>query len=148
MSPHNCSYVVSELMESDLHHIIVSPQQLSEDHIKIFMYQILRGVCVCLCVCVCVCVCVCLCVCVVLCVCVSSTCNDGLCSVLCGCILVAVCGQCTTYFLGCTPTTAVLQPIEVTYMSSPLKGKLIYPSTKLDLISSPTSLAHPYIVQE
>jgi nemo like kinase len=37
-------YVVSELMESDLHHIIVSPQQLSEDHIKIFMYQILRGV--------------------------------------------------------------------------------------------------------
>ena len=30
-------------MESDLHQIIVSPQELSEDHIKVFTYQILRG---------------------------------------------------------------------------------------------------------
>lgn len=37
-------YVLSELMESDLHQIIVSPQQLSEGHIKIFLYQVLRGV--------------------------------------------------------------------------------------------------------
>ena len=38
-----CSYVVTELMQSDLHRIIVSPQPLSADHIKLFVYQILRG---------------------------------------------------------------------------------------------------------
>ena len=37
-------YVVSDLMESDLHQIIVSPQQLTEDHVKVFVYQILRGI--------------------------------------------------------------------------------------------------------
>lgn len=31
-------------MQSDLHKIIVSPQHLSADHIKVFLYQILRGV--------------------------------------------------------------------------------------------------------
>ena len=31
-------------MQSDLHKIIVSPQHLSSDHIKVFLYQILRGV--------------------------------------------------------------------------------------------------------
>lgn len=36
-------YVITELMQSDLHKIIVSPQQLSPDHIKVFLYQILRG---------------------------------------------------------------------------------------------------------
>ena len=36
-------YVVSDLMESDLHQIIVSPQHLTEDHVKVFIYQILRG---------------------------------------------------------------------------------------------------------
>jgi len=30
-------------MQSDLHKIIVSPQHLSSDHIKVFLYQILRG---------------------------------------------------------------------------------------------------------
>ena len=35
--------VLSDLMESDLHQIIVSPQQLTEDHIKVFIYQVLRG---------------------------------------------------------------------------------------------------------
>jgi hypothetical protein len=30
-------------MESDLHQIIVSPQQLTEDHVKVFIYQVLRG---------------------------------------------------------------------------------------------------------
>jgi len=30
-------------MQSDLHRIIVSPQPLSADHIKLFVYQILRG---------------------------------------------------------------------------------------------------------
>ena len=30
-------------MQSDLHKIIVSPQPLSSDHIKVFLYQILRG---------------------------------------------------------------------------------------------------------
>ena len=30
-------------MQSDLHKIIVSPQPLTSDHIKVFVYQILRG---------------------------------------------------------------------------------------------------------
>ncbi len=37
-------YIVLDLMESDLHHIIHSVQPLSEDHIQFFLYQILRGV--------------------------------------------------------------------------------------------------------
>jgi nemo like kinase len=37
-------YMITELMQSDLHKIIVSPQNLSQDHIKVFLYQILRGV--------------------------------------------------------------------------------------------------------
>uniref|UniRef100_A0A915D4H0 Mitogen-activated protein kinase n=1 Tax=Ditylenchus dipsaci TaxID=166011 RepID=A0A915D4H0_9BILA len=36
-------YVLTELMQSDLHKIIVSPQPLTADHIKVFVYQILRG---------------------------------------------------------------------------------------------------------
>ncbi|CAG0879602.1 unnamed protein product [Cyprideis torosa] len=36
-------YVLTELMQSDLHKIIVSPQHLSSDHVKVFLYQILRG---------------------------------------------------------------------------------------------------------
>eukprot|EP00112_Aurelia_sp_Birch-Aquarium-sp1_P007410 Seg1807.5 transcript_id=Seg1807.5/GoldUCD/mRNA.D3Y31 product="Serine/threonine-protein kinase NLK" protein_id=Seg1807.5/GoldUCD/D3Y31 len=36
-------YVITELMQSDLHKIIVSPQPLTSDHIKVFLYQILRG---------------------------------------------------------------------------------------------------------
>lgn len=39
----NFSYVLTELMQSDLHKIIVSPQQLTADHVKVFIYQILRG---------------------------------------------------------------------------------------------------------
>lgn len=30
-------------MQSDLHKIIVSAQPLSMDHVKVFLYQILRG---------------------------------------------------------------------------------------------------------
>ncbi|XP_013775523.1 serine/threonine-protein kinase NLK-like [Limulus polyphemus] len=36
-------YVITELMQSDLHRIIVSPQPLTSDHVKVFLYQILRG---------------------------------------------------------------------------------------------------------
>jgi nemo like kinase len=36
-------YVLTELMQSDLHKIIVSPQPLTADHVKVFVYQILRG---------------------------------------------------------------------------------------------------------
>lgn len=36
-------YVLTELMQSDLHKIIVSRQPLTIDHIKLFVYQILRG---------------------------------------------------------------------------------------------------------
>jgi len=37
------SYVATELMQSDLHRIIVSQQPLTVDHVKVFLYQILRG---------------------------------------------------------------------------------------------------------
>ena len=37
-------YMITELMQSDLHKIIVSPQHLSKDHMMVFLYQILRGV--------------------------------------------------------------------------------------------------------
>ncbi|XP_077995584.1 uncharacterized protein LOC144449050 [Glandiceps talaboti] len=37
-------YVVLDLMESDLHQIIHSQQQLTDDHCRYFLYQILRGV--------------------------------------------------------------------------------------------------------
>lgn len=36
-------YIVSELMDTDLHQIIGSPQGLSDDHCQYFVYQILRG---------------------------------------------------------------------------------------------------------
>jgi hypothetical protein len=36
-------YILTELMQSDLHKIISSPQQLTQDHVKLFLYQILRG---------------------------------------------------------------------------------------------------------
>ena len=36
-------YVVFDLMESDLHRIIYSAQPLTEEHIRYFLYQILRG---------------------------------------------------------------------------------------------------------
>jgi serine/threonine protein kinase len=36
-------YVVVELMETDLSSIIKSPQPLSDDHCKFFLYQLLRG---------------------------------------------------------------------------------------------------------
>ncbi|KAG8227994.1 hypothetical protein J437_LFUL007967 [Ladona fulva] len=43
MYPLKYTYVITELLQSDLHKIIVSPQHLSADHIKVFLYQILRG---------------------------------------------------------------------------------------------------------
>lgn len=46
LNPYSSSryrYVITELLQSDLHKIIVSPQHLSADHIKVFLYQILRG---------------------------------------------------------------------------------------------------------
>ncbi|CAN0861592.1 Mitogen-activated protein kinase 7 [Linum grandiflorum] len=36
-------YLVYELMDTDLHHIIKSSQSLSNDHIKYFIFQLLRG---------------------------------------------------------------------------------------------------------
>mmetsp|Transcript_10184 Transcript_10184/g.8731 ORF Transcript_10184/g.8731 Transcript_10184/m.8731 type:complete len:112 (-) Transcript_10184:1003-1338(-) len=36
-------YVCNELMENDLANIIRSPQPLYDEHIKFFMYQLLRG---------------------------------------------------------------------------------------------------------
>eukprot|EP00030_Apusomonadida_sp_AF-17_P001581 a1887_57.p1 GENE.a1887_57~~a1887_57.p1 ORF type:complete len:410 (-),score=162.80 a1887_57:18-1220(-) len=36
-------YIVTELLDTDLHQIISSPQPLSEDHAQYFVYQILRG---------------------------------------------------------------------------------------------------------
>jgi len=40
----NDYYVVYQFMETDLHQIIRSQQELSEDHIQYFVYQILRGI--------------------------------------------------------------------------------------------------------
>ncbi|GBP79857.1 hypothetical protein EVAR_60036_1 [Eumeta japonica] len=42
LTERNNRYVITELLQSDLHKIIVSPQHLSADHIKVFLYQILR----------------------------------------------------------------------------------------------------------
>lgn len=39
----NSIYLVSDLMETDLGSVISSGQQLSEEHIRFFVYQILRG---------------------------------------------------------------------------------------------------------
>ncbi|GIY22113.1 hypothetical protein CEXT_278871, partial [Caerostris extrusa] len=48
LQPHSADYfqeiyVITELMQTDLHKIIVSPQPLTADHVKVFLYQILRG---------------------------------------------------------------------------------------------------------
>ena len=43
LSGFNEIYIVSELMETDLHRVIYSRQALSEDHIQYFVYQILRA---------------------------------------------------------------------------------------------------------
>lgn len=37
-------YVVLDLMESDLHHVIHSEQPLTDEHLRYFLYQVLRGV--------------------------------------------------------------------------------------------------------
>lgn len=34
-------YIISELMETDLHRIIYSRQSLTDDHIQYFVYQVL-----------------------------------------------------------------------------------------------------------
>lgn len=39
----NDIYIVLDLMESDLHRIIYSKQELSEEHVRYFLYQLLRG---------------------------------------------------------------------------------------------------------
>lgn len=36
-------YLVSELMNTDLHQIITSKQPLSDEHVQYFLYQLLRG---------------------------------------------------------------------------------------------------------
>lgn len=36
-------YIITELMETDLHRVIYSKQDLTEDHIQYFIYQVLRG---------------------------------------------------------------------------------------------------------
>jgi mitogen-activated protein kinase 1/3 len=41
---YNDIYIVTDLMETDLHRVIYSKQQLTNEHIQYFMYQILRGV--------------------------------------------------------------------------------------------------------
>ena len=37
-------YIITELMETDLHKLIYSKQKLTDDHFQLFMYQLLRGV--------------------------------------------------------------------------------------------------------
>lgn len=40
----NDIYIVTDLMETDLHRVIYSRQELTDEHIQYFIYQILRGV--------------------------------------------------------------------------------------------------------
>jgi serine/threonine protein kinase len=40
---YNDIYIVTELMETDLHRVIYSRQDLSDEHIQYFMYQLMRG---------------------------------------------------------------------------------------------------------
>lgn len=40
----NNIYIITDLMETDLHRVIYSRQELTDDHIQYFIYQILRGV--------------------------------------------------------------------------------------------------------
>lgn len=42
---YNDIYIVTELMETDLHRVIYSKQELSLDHIKYFLFQMLKGLC-------------------------------------------------------------------------------------------------------
>lgn len=42
-SSFGCSYMVSELMETDLACVIRSPQDLTDEHCQFFLYQVLRG---------------------------------------------------------------------------------------------------------
>lgn len=37
-------YIITNLMETDMHRVIYSKQELSDDHIQYFIYQVLRGV--------------------------------------------------------------------------------------------------------
>lgn len=39
----NDIYIVTNLMETDLHRVIYSRQELTDEHIQYFLYQILRG---------------------------------------------------------------------------------------------------------
>uniref|UniRef100_A0A674BAY5 mitogen-activated protein kinase n=1 Tax=Salmo trutta TaxID=8032 RepID=A0A674BAY5_SALTR len=50
----NDVYLVTHLMGADLNNI-VKCQKLTDDHVQFLIYQILRGLKVCVCVCVCVC---------------------------------------------------------------------------------------------
>lgn len=36
-------YIISELMDIDMHRVIYSQQVLTDEHIQYFLYQILRG---------------------------------------------------------------------------------------------------------
>ncbi len=36
-------YIVTDLMDTDLHRIVRSQQTLSDDHVRYFIYQVLRG---------------------------------------------------------------------------------------------------------
>ena len=41
---YNDIYIITDLMETDLHRVIYSRQELTDEHIQYFIYQILRGV--------------------------------------------------------------------------------------------------------
>lgn len=40
---YNDIYIITDLMETDLHRVIYSKQKLTDDHIKYFIYQILKA---------------------------------------------------------------------------------------------------------
>lgn len=37
-------YIITDLMETDMHRVVYSRQELSDEHIQYFVYQVLRGI--------------------------------------------------------------------------------------------------------
>lgn len=37
-------YIITDLMETDMHRVVYSRQELSDEHIQYFVYQLLRGI--------------------------------------------------------------------------------------------------------
>ena len=43
LASYNDIYIISELLETDLHKIVYSKQKLTDEHVQYFLYQLLRA---------------------------------------------------------------------------------------------------------